>query len=570
MKYKVGSKVPGSRFLDIEITIETKSKNAIEIALPCWRPGRYELGNFAKNIRGFKAISTEGKELKFEKQSTHLWRIECNQEAVITVIYQYYTTELNAGSSWVDKNQLYINPVNCLMYVPSKQEEPCELSFDIPDDYMIATGMKKEHDTFVTSCFDELADSPAICSPTLQHNSYEVNGTQFHIWFQGKLKANWTKLIADFTSFTKTQWQSMVSFPFDEYHFLFQILPYTAYHGVEHLNSTVISLGPSKEVMKTKLYDELLGVSSHELFHAWNVKTIRPADMLPYDFSKENYTKMGYLTEGVTTYLGDLFLVKSGVFDLNKYINEVQQLLDRHSFNYGRYNYSVCESSFDTWLDGYVKGIPNRKTSIYTEGALLAMYIDIMLIHKTNGKSNLESVMKMLFDKYAKKNIGITEQLFIKTIKAHGGDFIEDLFSNYYHKATDYFELLKSAFEKVGLKLKKEKNPSDLAAKFGCYTDKKGKVLLIAPDSPVYSKGINVGDEIKSIDGKKWKEEMHSNKLGTKITLKLSKVSGIEKLTAETIRDQFFNKYCLSQPSKVKSKQRKLLKDWTNSYFTPS
>ncbi|MBK6527068.1 MAG: hypothetical protein IPG07_16880 [Crocinitomicaceae bacterium] len=101
-------------------------------------------------------------------------------------------------------------------------------------------------------------------------------------------------------------------------------------------------------------YDDLLGVCSHELYHAWNVKTIRPADMLPYDYSKENYSRLGYVCEGVTTYMGDLFLAEAGVRDFVWYRKELEKLLQKHFDNFGRFNYSVAESSFDTWLDGYV------------------------------------------------------------------------------------------------------------------------------------------------------------------------------------------------------------------------
>ena len=129
-----------------------------------------------------------------------------------------------------------------------------------------------------------------------------------------------------------------------EYHFLFQILTYRNYHGVEHSNSTVIALGPSYDIMRKEgWYDELLGVSSHELYHTWNVKQIRPIEMHPYDYSKENYTYLGYLDEGVTTYMGDKFLYSSDVFNWEQYAKTFNQLLSRHYNNFGVNNYSVAQ-----------------------------------------------------------------------------------------------------------------------------------------------------------------------------------------------------------------------------------
>ncbi len=232
----------------------------------------------------------------------------------------------------------------------------------------------------------------------------------FHLWFQGECKPDFKKLENDFKKFCKKQIKDFGSFPVSEYHFLFQILTYKTYHGVEHSNSTVISLGPSYEIMDEKgWYNELLGVSSHELYHTWNVKQIRPIEMYPYDYTKENYTVLGYLDEGVTTYFGDKYLFTSGVFDWTQYKSTFDKLLERHYTNFGVENLSVASSSFDTWLDGYVRGIPNRKGSIYTEGALVAFITDVFIMKNTNNKKGLKEVMKLLYTDFAKKGKGVSD-----------------------------------------------------------------------------------------------------------------------------------------------------------------
>ena len=159
-----------------------------------------------------------------------------------------------------------------------------------------------------------MVDAPFIASNSLEHKDFTVEGVKFHVWFQGMKNIEWDRLINDFTKFTKAQLGKFKEFPVKEYHYLIQITPYKAYHGVEHHASTVLLLGPTYDVFKG-LYKELLGVASHELYHTWNVKAIRSSDMWPYDFSKENYSNMGYLCEGVTTYMGDLFLLK-GAFSI--------------------------------------------------------------------------------------------------------------------------------------------------------------------------------------------------------------------------------------------------------------
>jgi predicted metalloprotease with PDZ domain len=178
---------------------------------------------------------------------------------------------------------------------------------------------------------------------------------------------------------------------------------------VEHTNSTVIALGPSYGVMNNKGYEDLLGVSSHELFHAWNIKTIRPVEMMPYDYSRENYSRLGYVAEGVTTYYGDVMLLRSGVFTEEQYLKTFNELLEKHFNNFGRLNLSVADSSFDTWLDGYKQGVPGRKASIYTEGALCAFMLDIIIRKNSNNKRSLDDLMRLLYEEFGKKQRGYSE-----------------------------------------------------------------------------------------------------------------------------------------------------------------
>lgn len=274
MKYQFHIQNPNQQY--VQITVETVAiePNPI-IQLPAWRPGRYELGNFAKNVKGFKVFNGQGKRVGFKKLTKDSWKLDVAQGEKIKIEYAYYANLLNAGSTFLDASQLYVNPVNCCVYQKGEEHEPLTVQLHIPEHWKYAGSMKQVDGLLIASNFDELADSPFICSPTLQHNSYTSGETTFHMWFQGITKPDWDRLIEDFKKFTDKQIEKFSEFPVDEYHFLFHILPHKAYHGVEHCKSTVICLGPSYEVYQS-LYKELLGVSSHELYHTWNVKAIRP------------------------------------------------------------------------------------------------------------------------------------------------------------------------------------------------------------------------------------------------------------------------------------------------------
>ena len=298
MKYIFSYKDPQKHLIDIEFIADKISSAEILIQLPAWRPGRYELGNFAKNIKTFSAFDEKGNALAFQKITKDCWKVQTKGVKELHIKYSYYAVDLNAGSTFLDEKQLYVNPVNCCVYIPDRINEACEVELKIPNDYFVATSMlaneKGKKRNLSAKDYHELADSPFIASPTLQHNMFVMDGVEFNIWFNGECKPNWPKIINDFFIFINEQFVTMKGpIPNDEYHFLFQILPYRFHHGVEHLSSTVIALGPSYDIMRGDTFLEFLSVSSHELFHSWNIKAIRPAEMYPYDYTKENYSRLG-------------------------------------------------------------------------------------------------------------------------------------------------------------------------------------------------------------------------------------------------------------------------------------
>lgn len=500
ISYQFSIDNPAQQYIQVQIRFESERDHEL-IQLPSWRPGRYELGNFAKNVRNFKVYAGK-KLLKFEKISKDCWRVETGGKQEIKVEYQYYAAELNAGSTYLDNDQIYVNPVNCCAYLIGREQENCEITLNIPDTYEIACGLKREGQTLFADNFDQLADSPWICSSSLQHDSYTVNDTLFHLWFQGQVKVNWDKLKADFEAFTARQIEKFSEFPVEEYHFLFQIVPFRAYHGVEHLTSTVILLGPSYDIFDT-VYTDLLGVSSHELYHSWNVKSIRPIEMHPYDFTRENYSRLGYLCEGVTTYMGDLFLLKSGVFTQQQYFTELNAQLQKHFDNFARFSYSVADSSWDTWLDGYVPGVPNRKVSIYTEGCLLALITDVFVMRHSKEKYNLDDVMKRLYFDFYLNGKGVSEDDYRATVEQLAGVSFGEILENYAYGTKPFESILVESFEYLGLELIHTPSKKYSAGKLGFKAISHGQnfvVKSIYPGSPAEMSRLMLEDEIIAVN----------------------------------------------------------------------
>lgn len=504
--YRLIYREPHRKFLDIEMTVRQVAGDTLQLQLPAWRPGRYELANFAKNIQKFTAKGENGTPIAFRKLTKDLWEIDCKGCSSVSVSYHYYANIINAGSTYISENQLYVNPVNCLMYVPDRINSPVEVELEVPKEWQVACAMQQPHThRLIAQDYHELADSPFIASGSLKHSTFETEGVLFHLWFQGEFKPDWERINKDFQKFCAKQIAIMGDFPVKEYHFLFQIRTDHTRHGVEHCNSTVITMGPSYDILKPVLYDEFLGISSHELFHTWNVKALRPADMLPYDYTRENYTRLGYVAEGVTTYAGDLLLYRSGVFSDYDFFKNVHTLFQRHFHNYGRFNLSVADSSFDTWLDGYDKGIPDRKTSIYTEGAILAMMLDISILRDTDNRHGLMHVMRLLCERFAKLGKGYTEQDYLAVINEVSGRSYENYFSEYYQGTKDVEPLLTELLEYVGLRINNTRSRLYFENRFGFKVEyireRNAKITEVAPDSIASRAGLGIGDEIISING---------------------------------------------------------------------
>ncbi len=399
MHYHIFASNPESHFLEITCRISDLDSESIELQLPAWRPGRYELQHFAKNIQQFSIFDQNNAPLPFHKITKDRWHVATAGATELVVRYNYYANIQNAGSSFIDTHLLYLNPVNLCIYAEGRLHEPCTLQLSLPSNFQIACGLRQEGQTLFATDYYELADSPLLASATLQHQQYEVAGSVFHVWMQGNLKPDWSRILADFRAFTVEQVATMGgSFPEPAYHFLNLILPNPYYHGVEHRHSTMIVLGPDDE--GEGLYTDLLGVSSHELFHAWNVIKIRPKELLPYDFTKENYFPTCFVVEGATTYYGDLFLRRSGVFDDAAYLRELQIYIKRHFEQSRHASQSLVESSFDLWLDGYEKSIPDRKVSVYQKGALVTLILDLTIRKIYQHQRSFDDVMRQLWTNF--------------------------------------------------------------------------------------------------------------------------------------------------------------------------
>ncbi|MCI5055001.1 MAG: PDZ domain-containing protein, partial [Flavobacteriales bacterium] len=408
-----------------------------------------------------------------------------------------------------------------------------------------------------------------IASDSLQSTTINFEKRTFHLWFQGICKPDFGKLKKDFEGFIKAQYKMMKDFPFKSYHFLFQILPTNFYHGVEHLESTVIALGPGYKVFNSDFYDELMGVSSHELFHSWNIKSIRPTEMMPYDYEKENYSPLGYVAEGVTTYYGDLFLYRSKFFDDSRYFKNLNTTLLRHFHNFGRKNKSLAESSLETWLDGYVRGIPDRKVSIYVEGSIFALIIDVHIRKHTDNKKSLDDVMRKLYTAFAKKGKGFSDTDYQSLVNKVSAKSADRLFKNYVWGKQSMQAELKKALNYLGLDFRSVPTTDILQLNFGLKVDDKLMITNIHPDSPAMESQLSLNDEIQAVNNIKLdsKERLinWSDYFGDdQIDLLVKRDGLLKSVKIQKSRKKFFQNYEVFKISSPSKAQVKAFEKWAH------
>ena len=566
MNFHLSIPKPHEQYLHIDCNFDVNQEQ-IEICLPSWRPGRYEIANFAKNIRGLKVFNEKNQLVPFVKNSKDSWLIDAGKSKSLSVKYQYYSNELNAGSTYVSDDLLYVNPVNCFIYTNESLDHLIEIDLDIHEEWNIATSLKVFGKKLTANSFDELFDSPFICSDSLLKKSYRVKGILFNIWFNELKDVPWDKLIHDFERFTARQIEDFGEFPSKEFHFLIHTPPFKAYHGVEHLNSTVIALGPAYDVFK-RLYSELLGVSSHELYHVWNVKSIRPSAMHPYDFRNENYSKLGYIYEGITTYMGDLYLLKSGIFNISDYLKELQVQFQRHFDNTARFYTSVADSSYDTWLDGYVQGAPGRKLSIYVEGCLLAFVADYLLRKNTKNKYGIEEVMRRLYYSTEVGKEGYKETDYQNLLESVSGVSFQSFFDNYINGSHSYEPILQDALAYFGLEMNlldsKLISENALGIKLRPIQSKY-VIQSLSMGSPADMCGLCIGDEIIAVNNIKLEGNLEQW-LGyfniQDIRLTIARAQKMIEKKIPVVHRTFYPKYQLNVLKEKSPAQLKALQSW--------
>lgn len=502
----------------IHVTLRFLANPTQVLSLPTWIPGSYLIREFSKHIESVKAYDEAGRQLKINKFEKNKWRLYNTDHELITVEYDVYAYDLSVRGAYVDQSRLYVNPACVCLGLQDQQDSAIEVEVFLPEElkhFQLATGLVskslvKGRFTLKADHYAQLIDAPFELAEQTRF-SFEANGIPHEFVVSGQHAMNAERMKQDLEKICSTEISMFGSAPFEDYTFM-TMATGNSYGGLEHPNSTSL-ITPRSDLPKLNEpeepsadYQRFLGLCSHEYFHSWLVKFIRPENFAYYDLDQEGYTSLLWIFEGFTSYYDDLILYRSGVISQASYLSLLKGQIDRYLQNPGRFIQSVSESSFDAWIKFYRQdeNSNNAGTSYYNKGCLVALSLDLGL--RLRG-SSLDALMRRLYEN-TQKGIQVNERTIVELCnELTGSNWIEQI--NHLINTTDELPL-DQLFPEFGLsyRLKNEK-----ALPFGLKLVDKPEGVLIQQarrEGTGAIAGLSANDVIVAIDGLKASEKLLS------------------------------------------------------------
>ena len=423
IKYNVSFNCNKNIF-NIILTFIVKN-NQHKVIMPTWIPGSYMIREFSKNIVAITATQLD-KLIEINQINKNTWKLTNLIIGELVIIhYQVYAHDLGIRSAYIDQYWGYFNNTSLCLYVDQYMNEPCELQIcDIPDQWQIGCADINSQNKISVSSYYQLIDMPVLIGKLLKL-SFKVLDIDYHVYINGYILENFDKerFIQDLQNIITHQTSIFNNIiPYSQYVFLLN-LQGIIYTGLEHANSTLLmapyySLPLYNQEHCCSHYQKLLSLISHEFFHVWNIKSIKPSNFIEYDLNQENYTSLLWWFEGVTSYYDDLILLRAGLISKDTYLKLLLENINSvYMFN-GVNKQSLSNSSLLAWIKYYRKdeNSLNSTVNYYLKGALVALCIDLLIRQKTVGQKSLDDVILALYYKWTKDGLGINEETILTLI----------------------------------------------------------------------------------------------------------------------------------------------------------
>ncbi|WP_258049045.1 M61 family metallopeptidase [Hymenobacter sp. NBH84] len=504
LRYTLSMPAPQTHYFEVEMSLGGFNKPYTDVKMPVWAPGSYLVREFEKNVEGLVATAG-GQALQVDKVDKNTWRVYHPKAKDFTVKYKVYAYELSVRTSFLDASHGYLNGTSVFMYPAEGKALESTLTVQPATGWsQVSTSLKPVSGsapfTFRSTNYDELADSP-IEIGNQKILQFTANGTPHTVAMYGEARYDEQQLLADMKKVCEEAHRVVGQNPLDRYVFIVHNLERGS-GGLEHLFSTTLEV--SRTTYNTPGgYKGFLGLVAHEYFHLWNVKRIRPIALGPFDYDKENYTHMLWVSEGGTEYFSNLITQRAGFVKPENYLADLSNVITRVENTPGNKVQSAAESSFDSWIKQYRPNENSYNTSIsyYDKGEVIGAVLDLMVINATKGEKSLDDVMRYLYSEYyTKKKRGFTDEEYQAAVAKIAGQRFDDFFRRYVY-GTETLPY-NTALGYAGLRLTNTPTTSDgvlgavVSARSGAPT-----VTTVVRDGSAWQGGLNVNDEILALDG---------------------------------------------------------------------
>jgi predicted metalloprotease with PDZ domain len=534
-RYTIVPKSPEAHLFEVSCTVDDPDPRGQRFALPAWIPGSYLIREFARNVVAFRARNGR-RAVPITKLDKHTW-VAAPVRGPLKVTLQVYAWDLSVRGAYLDTSHAFFNGPSVFLRALGKEARPCEVEIRPPRgsryrSWQVATAMRRKHapangfGLYRAAGYDELIDHP-VQMGRLTRGRFEACRVPHDIAIVGRHHADLERLGADLSRLCASHIRLFGEpAPMSRYVFLVTALG-EGYGGLEHRDSTALlcsreDLPQAGMRQMTENYRTFLALCSHEYFHAWNVKRIKPAAFTPYDLERENYTRLLWAFEGITSYYDDLQLVRAGLISESDYLDILGRNITGQLRTAGRMKQTVEEASFDAWIKYYRpdENSPNAQVSYYVKGSLIALCLDLLIRSRTRGRRSLDDVMRTLWDQYGRTGLGVPEDGIEKLAARVAGIRLRAFFDKTLRSTHDL--PLKPLLSTMGIGMqlrpaqsladKGGKAPTAAAAQFagqvslGVRTaeDPSGARLThVLDEGAAQAAGLSAGDVIVAIDGLK-------------------------------------------------------------------
>jgi predicted metalloprotease with PDZ domain len=522
---------PEAHLYRVSCTVDDPDPSGQQFAMPAWVPGSYMIRDFARHIVSIRAAS-RNRAVALEKLDKHSWRAQ-PVDGSLTVSLEVYAWDLSVRGAHLDTRRGFFNGACVFLRVLGQESAPCELEILRPmgaryRNWRVATAMPRKgarpygFGTYVTGDYDELIDHPVEMGE-FSLARFRACGVPHDIVITGRHRADLARLQRDL----KRLCEHHIRFigepaPMKRYVFLVTAVG-EGYGGLEHRASTALlcsrdDLPREGETEVTERYRTFLGLASHEYFHTWNVKRIKPAAFAPYELDRENYTRLLWAFEGITSYYDDLALVRCGLIEKKDYLELLGRSITTHLRTPGRTIQSLAESSFDAWIKYYRQdeNSPNAAVSYYVKGSLAALCLDLLVRDKTRGRKSLDDIMRALWRRHGLTGAGVEEDGIERLAAEVTGLELERYFDEWLRSTRELPLKALLATHGVAMELRPPESPQDKGGRPARSKSAAGLAMLgirarahdddtavthVLEGGAAQGAGIAAGDVIVAVDG---------------------------------------------------------------------